>query len=859
MTEPLDDALIGRDDDLRGLGHAVDRHRLVTLHGAGGVGKTTLARALGHGRHGAVFVSLVGARTLDDLVSPWAAALGLRIGELGPTTDAAVTRLIDALAGRGDVLLVLDNVEQVKGALSPLLARLVAGAPRARVLATSREPLDVPDEHTFELLPLSVEAASRLFVARAQRVNPHWEPSDAEPLGRVLDMLGHNPLAIELAAARTEVLSLAQLVERLHKPLTLLRSADSTLEARHRVLADTIQWSWDLLEPDEQVALAWLAQFENGFTAAEAAALLPPSVEAERLLRGLVRKSLVVGTTAAHPRHRLLPVVRSFVRERRALPAPEHAADRFATMFLRWVGELDPRRADDVDWALAHVDDVVVSLRHQASLRPAEVTVRLSQFDPLFGPMLTTERFMGLFDAVLAATDDPALIATLRVARGEAWLIRQRHAEAGEDAAAAWAVLDGCSGSEAETLRARALSLSGSYLKSMGRFAEAREAFAKVEPVVAHSPGDRARLMGRLFAADILEGRLDAADARAEDVLVAAREAGSLRDEVFVLINRGWMRFERGEAAQARADFLAAEPLAAHFASDDIQILVAFNLGWIELEHDELSAAFDRATAVLERAERNGSRLLMGMGALLLGLVLAEQGDDDGAEGWLAQADQVMTGADDVRRARFCPQGYRAVCLLRLGRWEAAQALVQELAADTAPSVKFAPARAFLYPAAQMLLDRRGEAAPLADVPGPVAEALTLPAQGPTRLALRWLRRALRHVGPDPEAEPGPQLRVGPDQDRFTIGGEEVDLRRRGPARRVFQALLAQHRERPDQALPWSALFAAAWPGQTAGPQTARNRVYTAVRELRRFGLGTWLVNREDGYLLSPSLDLVQD
>ncbi len=856
MTDDQAHTLVGRDHDLDQLVQASAAHRLVTVHGAGGIGKTSLCRAFCARHPAALFVPLVGAHSTSEVLAQAATALGLRIGQLGPTDEAASARLAAAIGGRGDVVLVLDNAEHVKAPLAALLPRLLEAAPRVRVVVTSRDELGLLGEHTHELTALSAADAAALFVARARQANPQVDLDDAEQLAQVLTVLAGVPLAIELAAARTEVLSLSQLAERLKRPLALLRSQDATFEPRHRALIDTIQWSWDLLSADDQRGLAWLARLRGGFTSDEVAGLLPAELDPRARLQSLVQKSLVA-PAGRDGRHSLLPVMRSFLATRSADLIDAARADaEFTRTFLDWFDDLDPRDDADVAWAAAHVDDVTEAMAHRAAQAPAEMVDRLPRFDLLFGPYLPVDRFIGLFDRALAADVEPGLEAALRVSRGEAWLARQRHAEAGEDADAALALLASRPGADAERWRGRAHSLRGSGLTWVGRFDDARAAFAAAAPLLARSPFDRARLLWRQFSAAINEGDLEAAGAQADEVRAAAQAFANPRDEVFVLINLAWLHFERGDTEQARAELWQAEPGAAHFTSEDVQILIRFNLGFIELEHEELVAAFTQASETLERAERSGSRLMTGMGALLLGLVLAEQGDDDAAELWLAQADRTMSATDHARRARLCPSGYRACALARLGRREAALAVVQELAARAPPPTQFAPAQAYLLPAARWLLEAP---APGDAVPDEVAAALALPAVGATRLARRWLERALRPPAPPPVDEEAPVLRVAADQRRFALGAHEVDLSRRGPARRTFQALLAQHRAEPDAPLSSDMLFAAAWPGQTVGPQSARNRVYAAVRELRRLGLGPWLLTAEGGYLLSSALTVAQE
>ena len=242
--------------------------RLVSLLGPGGIGKTRLAVEvaweLNHGTgfaDGVWFVDLASVSDPDLVAATVARAIG--IVDMGTGHD--VERLCDAVRDR-DMLLVLDNFEQVTPA-SRFVAQLLAAAPRLSVLVTSRRPLHLRGEHEIVVPSLGSDDAVALFLARARAVNPGFELEETttpivESICAELDRL---PLAIELAAARTKVLSPAELHSRLERRLDLLTRGPSDQPERLRSMHATISWSYDALAPDVQSLYRQLSVFSGGW------------------------------------------------------------------------------------------------------------------------------------------------------------------------------------------------------------------------------------------------------------------------------------------------------------------------------------------------------------------------------------------------------------------------------------------------------------------------------------------------------------------------------------------------------------------------------------------------------------------
>ena len=363
-------SLVGRERELALVADQLGHHRLVTLLGTGGAGKTRLAVETARTRDAAVLVELAPVDE-DEVLAAVLAATGreIRTAESASEGSSMRDRVLDALAGR-DVLLVLDNCEHVIDAAATVALDLLGALPRLRILATSREPLGIPGEAFVAVEPLEhpgpgelVDSSGLLSYSAVRLFSERAEAATGQPLdeaalaipARICARLDGLPLAIELAAAKLRTMTPAEILAGLDDRFTLLTGGRRAPLARHQTLRAVIDWSWSLLNDQERRALSWFSVFPAGVDAGDAAALAKAMGIPSEAFDDLVDRSLL---QRANGRFRALETVR------------EYGIERLAT-----AGELEAARR-------AHVQHMVESAkRHDAQLRGPDVHAAIAWFD----------------------------------------------------------------------------------------------------------------------------------------------------------------------------------------------------------------------------------------------------------------------------------------------------------------------------------------------------------------------------------------------------------------------------------------------------------------------------------------------
>ena len=373
-------SIVGRARDIDEVEAAVELHRLVTVVGPAGVGKTRLGIEVAHRLTLPGGVWLVRLDAVDpgaDLSQVLAETLHVSNGEQA---------LLDRLSASPAVLL-LDNCEHLAPPLARLVSLLLDAAPQLRVLATSQVPLGLEDEHRHQLEPLDQEESVTLFGRRAQKERSQFvlDPSTTAVVQEICRSLDGLPLAIELAASRVRSLSVTDIARHLDDRFTLLRDPNSFRPERRRALQAAIEWSYDLLFPDDQRALWALSCFAGSSSLAAAEAVLSalgvPAHAVLDTISRLVDRSLVIVDPGegADVRYRLLDSIRAYARDRLR---ESGLTDTAASAHAQWYGET-------ATWCDEHVrTDSQPRCLSIARAERANIDLALtwcSQRDPLLG------------------------------------------------------------------------------------------------------------------------------------------------------------------------------------------------------------------------------------------------------------------------------------------------------------------------------------------------------------------------------------------------------------------------------------------------------------------------------------------
>jgi len=592
-------SFVGRRKELVDLPQVVMSSRLLSLTGAGGVGKTRLAVRVAADLvndvpDGVWLVDLAPLSVPDLVAQTIATVLGVREGPQRSARDV----LLDTLRDRA-LLLVLDNCEHLIAACAELVEALLRDAPALRILATSREALGVSGETVYRVPSLSLPEAlpsvpvdallnteaTQLFIERARAVDPAFAatPDNSDAIARICRRLDGIPLAIELAAARVAVLSAEQIEARLQDRFRLLTGGARTAVARQRTLEATVDWSYQLLSDVEQQLFSRLSVFPSAWTLAAAERVCGGDGINEHdvldLLARLVSKSLVVVDSefAGEHRYRLLETVRQYARER-----------------LVQTGAADRLRDRHFEFFFDEFRGALPILRHHHQL-------------PL-----------------------------LRRLRTEQENVR---------AALEWSLTS-------PVLAEKGVELAGAlfwFWTKRGLYEEGK-LWLDQALAVRHVTGKlRATVLIGLAHMHTFRGRQAEMGALATEALALGREGGDEWVVSFALFLQGLAAFELGDHQQAAARALEARD-AITASGEEVQhggpLLILANIAVLNGDHERAQQLYDESIAVARRAgEAWGLSILLSAGA---GLRIVRQ-DFDQAR---AQASEAMTLCEELEDPR---------------------------------------------------------------------------------------------------------------------------------------------------------------------------------------------------------------
>ena len=561
-------SLVGRECEIEEVRTQLGAHRLVTLTGIGGGGKTRIAAELALRRDWQSSDSVawieLGACTDSALVPQRAAtALSLR------ARDEVVDAIVDALADR-DVLVVLDNCEHVVDGCAELAATLLVRCPKLRILATSREPLGIAGERVWPVPPISLDEAVQLFAERAAAADPAFA-INANNLGAITDVcarLDGIPLAIELAAARIRVLTPEQIAARLADRFAILTGGVRTSIPRHRTLRAAIDWSYALLSAREQMLLARLSVFAGSFSLEAAEAVCEIDLDA---LTGLVARSLVAtNSRRASVRYALLETIRQYAAERlEAMNETASMARRHAVAYrdLACEAAIDP-----MNGILPRLD--ALDLEHD-NIRAALAWSIEHEPDAIALPLAAAFRWYWYY----------------RIVWGEGLRWTTRVLERASPAASAD--------------RARVLTAAGTFASYTGDLAAGRQSLEEAEAMWRELGDERELALALAPLAQLLAnaGELDAASDRAAESVALARAAGTSYDVGYCLTNAiAFVAQRRGDLESADRALEEAEAIWAPAKHPLGVPFVATTRALVALRRGDANAAARFARSALREA-----------------------------------------------------------------------------------------------------------------------------------------------------------------------------------------------------------------------------------------------------------------